>query len=227
MSTVDPSTVATIVTTAQAIGVDPLTALADSYQESGVNPTAVGDAGTSFGLYQLHQGGELGSLSPQAAFNPATNAGVALGQFAAVAKTNPSLTPGALAAAAEQPASPGPYAADVNAYYSQLATGAGEPPPPSSSGFSSWLSKAVSTIGHLGKGAGDAATGNLPAAASQGAQAAAGVLGVSGLAGDVLHVALVVVFVVGGLALVGLGLARMFPGVTRTVMSTAAVTAAA
>ena len=32
-----------------------------SYMESGYNPNAVGDQGTSFGLFQLHQGGQLRS----------------------------------------------------------------------------------------------------------------------------------------------------------------------
>ena len=30
-----------------------------AYMESGYNPSAVGDAGTSFGLFQLHEGGQL------------------------------------------------------------------------------------------------------------------------------------------------------------------------
>jgi murein DD-endopeptidase MepM/ murein hydrolase activator NlpD len=42
----------------------------------------VGDQGTSFGAYQLHQGGALGSLSPQAAFDPYTNAMAVLPSWA-------------------------------------------------------------------------------------------------------------------------------------------------
>src|SRR5690349_23463602 len=31
--------------------------------ESGLNPGSIGDGGTSFGLFQLHQGGALGNMS--------------------------------------------------------------------------------------------------------------------------------------------------------------------
>lgn len=51
--------------------------------ESGFNPQAVGDNGTSFGLFQLHQGGQLGNLTEQQAFDPATNARTALPSIAA------------------------------------------------------------------------------------------------------------------------------------------------
>lgn len=46
--------------------------------ESSFNPTAQGDNGTSFGLFQLHQGGQLGSLTQAQAFDPATNANTAM-----------------------------------------------------------------------------------------------------------------------------------------------------
>jgi hypothetical protein len=45
-------------------------------RESGGNPNAVGDGGTSFGLFQLHKGGLLGSLTPQQARDPITAAKV-------------------------------------------------------------------------------------------------------------------------------------------------------
>lgn len=109
---------------ATSLGVDPNLALATMKVESGGNPTAVGDGGTSFGLFQLHEGGELGSMTAQQAFNPATNAQTALSQFAAVQAANPTLTdPGSIAAAAQRPANPGGYAAEVNYYYAQLAAG--------------------------------------------------------------------------------------------------------
>ena len=96
-------------------GVNPQLAQAIAQQESGLNPYAVGDNGTSFGLYQLHQGGELGNLTPQQAFNPTTNANVALGQLAATIKANPNITdPGTLAAMAQRPANPAAYAASID-----------------------------------------------------------------------------------------------------------------
>ena len=44
-----------IVNIAQQEGVDPSLALAVAQQESGFNPSAVGDGGNSFGLFQIHQ----------------------------------------------------------------------------------------------------------------------------------------------------------------------------
>jgi hypothetical protein len=49
-----------------------------AYVESGFNAKATGDNNSSFGLFQLHQGGQLGSLSEQQAFDPATNAKAAM-----------------------------------------------------------------------------------------------------------------------------------------------------
>lgn len=52
-----------------------------AYVESGFNPRAVGDNGTSFGLFQLHQGGQLPQQyysDPQATFDPALNARLAM-----------------------------------------------------------------------------------------------------------------------------------------------------
>ncbi|HEY4000116.1 MAG TPA: transglycosylase SLT domain-containing protein [Candidatus Xenobia bacterium] len=98
---------------AQQKGVDPTTAVATMLVESGGNNRSVGDHGTSFGLFQLHQGGELGNMSPQQAFDPGTNASTALNQFAATQRRT-GLTGGALAAAAQRPANPQQYAAMVN-----------------------------------------------------------------------------------------------------------------
>jgi murein DD-endopeptidase MepM/ murein hydrolase activator NlpD len=46
--------------------------------ESSFNSQAVGDNGTSYGLFQLHQGGQLGNLSESQAFDPTTNANTAM-----------------------------------------------------------------------------------------------------------------------------------------------------
>lgn len=68
--------------------------------ESGLNPRAVGDHGTSFGLFQLHRGGQLGNLTPEQAYDPATNAEQAMPAIAKAWKNlakgadGPSVTPG-------------------------------------------------------------------------------------------------------------------------------------
>lgn len=97
-----------IVATAQRMGKDPVTALATAMHESGLNPFAVGDHGTSFGLFQLHKGGELGKMSPGQAFDPITNIATALSHFG-------SGTGGAMAAHAQRPANPAAYAKAVDA----------------------------------------------------------------------------------------------------------------
>ena len=101
--------------------VDPRLALAYILNESGGNPYAIGDQGTSFGLAQLHQGGELGSLTPGQAFNPVTNLDVSLSEVQGIEQSRPGLTdPGAIAAAAQRPANQQAYAATVDAIYQSL-----------------------------------------------------------------------------------------------------------
>lgn len=79
---VDPRYVQGIARAARQTGVNPVLALAIALEESGGRANAVGDQGTSFGAYQLHRGGALGSLSPQAAFDPYTNAMAVLPSWA-------------------------------------------------------------------------------------------------------------------------------------------------
>jgi hypothetical protein len=102
---------------ARQMGVDPVVAIAAMLVESGGNAQAVGDRGSSFGLFQLHRGGELGHMSPQQAFDPVTNARTALSQF----KHGQVSNPGAMAAAAQRPADRAGYAAKVNARMAQAA----------------------------------------------------------------------------------------------------------
>lgn len=119
----DPSVVAAIVQAAREQGVDPVLALATAFQESGLNPNAVGDQGCSIGLFQLNTcGGEGVGLSSAQLHDPLTNARRALSEFAAVQRSNPGLSGGALAAAAQRPANPSAYAAAVNSIYHQLLT---------------------------------------------------------------------------------------------------------
>lgn len=113
--------VTTIANIAQQKGVDPLTAIATAIHESSLNTDAVGDGGTSFGLFQLHEGGELPSRMTQTqAENPATNAGIALSEFQNVQRNNPGLSPGQLAAMSQRPANQGAYANSVNDIYNSL-----------------------------------------------------------------------------------------------------------
>lgn len=76
MAQYDPAVIQAIVKQARAAGVDPALMVAVAMEESGLRPGAVGDQGTSFGLYQLHRGGALGNLTPQQASDPNTNAGL-------------------------------------------------------------------------------------------------------------------------------------------------------
>ena len=122
-----------IVDVANKLGVDPILALADATKESGtpgnvasIDPNAVGDNGSSFGVYQLHWGGELNDLGTTfdaaraRALDATTNAETALSRFAAVAKAHPEYTPGQVAAAAQRPADPVGYAADVDRAYQMI-----------------------------------------------------------------------------------------------------------
>lgn len=97
---------------ARRMGVDPVVAVAAMLVESGGNPHAVGDHGHSFGLFQLNSRGELkqAHLTPQQAFDPVTNAEVALSYFRKGHVSNP----GAMAAAAQRPANRADYARKVN-----------------------------------------------------------------------------------------------------------------
>jgi len=54
-------------------------------QESGFNPSAIGDNGTSFGIFQLHKGGQLPAQydsNPQAVLDPTLNATIAMPDIA-------------------------------------------------------------------------------------------------------------------------------------------------
>ena len=121
MTAPDPTVVADIVGVANSYGLDPRLAVADAQHESGLSPTAVGDNGTSFGLFQLHEGGELGNLTPAQACDPVTNATVALGVMSQVAKAHPGADPGTIAALAERPANPTAYAQAVDQLYSDTS----------------------------------------------------------------------------------------------------------
>lgn len=209
-----------IVAQAEANGVDPRLALATAQQESGLNPAAVGDQGTSFGLYQLHEGGELGNLSPGQAFDPSTNASVALSVMGQVIKANPQISdPGTLAAMAQRPADQAGYAKSVDAIYDSSSYFPQVPADatPAQLDKISW-SKVGQAVGQgvgglLGPGTGavGGALGALGGAVVSD--------GLSGIGAEVLKIVLEGMFVAASLGLIVLGLTRLFPGVTNTLRS--------
>lgn len=115
LSAAQQSVVNSIIAVANKLHVNPRTAVADAYVESKFNATAVGDNGSSFGIFQLHRGGELGSLTQQQAFDPTVNATTALTVFASNQGTYSD--PGLLAAKSQRPADPSGYALKVDQLY--------------------------------------------------------------------------------------------------------------
>lgn len=106
--------VRTVVEVAREHGVDPKLAVAMMLVESGGDNRAVGDNGTSFGLFQLHHGGMLteAGLTPEQAYDPRTNAEVSIGNLAKIDQNYSN--PGRAAAASQRPADPAGYAVKVN-----------------------------------------------------------------------------------------------------------------
>jgi hypothetical protein len=86
--------------------------IAGARVESGLNPNAVGDGGTSYGLYQMHVGGAGGRTHQEARryLDPTT----AIRNRARYVKER-NITDGAGFAALQRPADPTGYAAKVNA----------------------------------------------------------------------------------------------------------------
>jgi hypothetical protein len=64
--------------TADKYHVPRVAALAIAYEESGFDPRNVGDNGTSFGLFQLHYGGQADGYTPDQLFDPQTNADIGI-----------------------------------------------------------------------------------------------------------------------------------------------------
>ena len=120
---------------AQEMGVPVSLALALVAQETGggFDPNSQGDYDangnpTSFGLAQLHRGGELDSSGldeTTALTNPVENVKVALRQVQPVMQQHPDWSYGQIVAAAQLPADATTYAADVNAWVDQIQTGQG------------------------------------------------------------------------------------------------------
>jgi cell wall-associated NlpC family hydrolase len=103
----NPAVVQAIIAAAQRTGADPIALLATGLQESGLRYNAVGDQGTSFGPYQYHRGGALGSHTPAWAMS---NAEI---QDEAQRFAQNQIHHGVGAAALQRPADPTGYAAGV------------------------------------------------------------------------------------------------------------------
>jgi murein DD-endopeptidase MepM/ murein hydrolase activator NlpD len=109
---VDQGVVRMAIRAAREAGADPLTFLAAGLVESGLRHDAIGDNGTSFGAFQWHRGGALGSHDPSwtrtyDAFLERARAFAAQGSG------------GRAAALAQRPADPHGYARKVEAAKSQ------------------------------------------------------------------------------------------------------------
>jgi cell wall-associated NlpC family hydrolase len=131
----DPRVIASVARNASRFGADPVALLATALQESGARYNAVGDQGTSFGPFQYHRGGALGSRTPQWAMSDAEIADEAQ-RFHRY-----GIHHGVGAAALQRPADPSGYAAGVESKLGQARSllaqyglggtgGAGTPPAP-------------------------------------------------------------------------------------------------
>lgn len=76
-----------IISAAQKYGVAAWVALDIAQEESGLNPNAIGDNGTSFGLFQLHWGGQGTGYTAQQLLNPQTNADIGVKNLASAYNT--------------------------------------------------------------------------------------------------------------------------------------------
>lgn len=111
--------------------------LATAQLESGFNPNAenTSDSPPDYGIFQLNPAGEGSGLTVQQMEDPTTNAQVAIPVIAQTLKAHPNWSPGQIAAAAQRPANPSVYAADVNSLYpnysgGQIPSGSGNYQPP-------------------------------------------------------------------------------------------------
>lgn len=120
----DPSIIDWIKKAAQQTGADPAALLATSLTENGARAGLTpGDNGTSFGYFQMHRGGALGSHPAGWAATPA----VALNRAQEFARLN--VHGGLGAAKVQRPADPTGYAAKVQANLGEARRLLGATPP--------------------------------------------------------------------------------------------------
>lgn len=107
-----------IMRAAQRAGSDPYTLAATAIVESGLNPNAVGDNGTSFGLFQMHAGGAGGRTVADAKryLDPRASIQNRAGAFRGGSG-------GAWAASVQRPANQAAYAQKVDQVIQQLKNG--------------------------------------------------------------------------------------------------------
>lgn len=118
----DPIVVKWTQQAAAATGADPVVLLATAIQESGARRGAVGDNGSSFGPWQMHRGGALGSHSPAWANSYAT----ALNRAKEFARLK--VHGGVGAAAVQRPADRALYARGVESHLEQARAILGRQP---------------------------------------------------------------------------------------------------
>jgi cell wall-associated NlpC family hydrolase len=121
----DPGVIQNIRKAARATGADPAALLATSLVETGARPGIVGDQGTSFGPFQFHQGGALGTHNRQWADSYAAYLNRAQ-EFKRL-----GVHGGAGAAAVQRPADPTGYASKVQADLGEARRLLGSTAPPS------------------------------------------------------------------------------------------------
>lgn len=109
----DPQVVQYAIDAAKRAGADPIVFLASGLVESGLRHDAIGDGGTSYGAFQWHRGGALGSNQPSWTRTPDAFFERARA-FAGVGARN-----GVGAAAAQRPADRAGYARKVDAAMAQ------------------------------------------------------------------------------------------------------------
>lgn len=111
-----------------ARGEDPALLLATSYVESGHDPHAVGDAGCSFGPFQMNRCGGAGAgIAISLLEDPVFAAQRFVDRLAGARRDCRSCSPGELAALAQRPADPLGFAAKVDAELRRFAGDASGP----------------------------------------------------------------------------------------------------
>lgn len=113
-----PDLATLIMNQARKTGADPTTLLATAIVESGLNPNAVGDGGSSYGLFQMHVGGAGGSSHDSA--RRYLDPSVAVENRARAFRGGSG---GAFAASVQRPADQAGYARKVDAVIAQLKAG--------------------------------------------------------------------------------------------------------
>jgi murein DD-endopeptidase MepM/ murein hydrolase activator NlpD len=98
---------------------DPDLLVATARQESSLDPSAVGDQGQSYGVFQEHSRGRGAGIPVESRRDVAAATERAIAEFQAIRQRSPTADRGTWAALAQRPADPGDYARSVNALLTQ------------------------------------------------------------------------------------------------------------